>query len=250
LVFWLSDDGFYQIHGGADIQRIGAEKVDRWFETFADANYPYRITSAIDPIRKLYVVSFPSIGSGDGTPTQILTYHWPTEKWSNASEVVEIIFSIATQTGYTLDTLDTLSGSIDALTLSLDSRTYTGSGRLLLGAFNNSHQSGFFDGGAKTAYIDTGDVQLIPGRKALLRSFRPIVEGPINVGDVIAGNCQFRDRQQDALQSTTPTNTGEIGVVPLRAGARYHRFKVQIYANDWKHAVGIDDVKYSPLGRR
>ena len=249
MVFWLSDDGFYQIDGGLNIIHIGAEKIDRWFEDEFDGNYPYRITSCIDPIRKLYVVSFPD-GNDSDTPNQMLFYHWPTQKWSRAGRTHEMVYAAANQSSYTLDTLDTLSGSLDALTLSLDSRTYTGSGRLQLSGFDTLHKSGFFDGAPETAVIDTGDIQLIPGRKSLVRSFRPVIQGAIGACEQIFGYVGYRDRQQDSLTSTSLIAATETGMVPVRSGARYHRFKIQFLVNDWDHAIGIDDVKASPLGRR
>jgi hypothetical protein len=247
LLFFLSDDGLKMIRGGVEIIDIGAEKVDRFLETDIDANNLHRITSAIDPINKLYVMGYAS-SSGGGTPDSGIAYHWPTGKFSRFEVTHEILYVAATQSGYTLDGLDSISGSIDALTHSLDSRIWTGSGRLLLAAFNSSHQAGFFSGANLAATIETGDAQLIQGRKSILREARPIVQGTSVTPSIAAGR---RNTMNEAVTYGSTVAANSNGLCKLRSKGRYHRAKVTIPASStWEHAIGISDIEAHAMGGR
>jgi hypothetical protein len=248
MTFFLSDQGFYMIRGGSEIIPIGDEKVDRWFEANLDASYIYRMTAAVDPINKLYVVGFPNSSATSGTPNTILMYHWPTGKWSYASVTHEILFPAATQTTYTIDGMDAVAATIDELVFPVDSRFWTGSGRLLLSGFDSSHQFGYFSGANLAATIETGDEQITPGRRTMLRSARPMIEGTSVTPSIAIG---WRNRLQDAVTYADPVPANESGVCPSRVNARYHRGKIAIPAGDvWTFARGLDDLKLSRTGGR
>lgn len=248
LIFFLSDDGPYMIRGGSEIVAIGTEIVDGWIEDNFDANYLYRVSCAIDPIRMIYILGFASGAASSGTPDMLLIYHWPTGKWSKVSATHEIIYTATTQTTYTIDGLDALSGTIDGLPYPVDSRFYAGTGRFLLAGFDSSHRQGFFTGTNMAATIETGDVQLTPGRKSLLKGVRPMVEGSSVTPSVTP---KYRNRLQDTPTAGTTVAANATGYCPLRANGRYHRAVVTIPAGDsWEFATGIDDVKFSAMGAR
>ncbi|MDP1702584.1 MAG: hypothetical protein Q8L53_16725 [Aestuariivirga sp.] len=248
LAFFLSDDGPYMIRGGSEIIAIGTEKVDKWIEDNLDASYLYRISSAIDPIRMCYIMGFASESATMGSPDTLLLYHWPTGQWSKVAVEHEIIYSGLTQSGYTIDGLDALSATIDGLPFPVDSRFYAGDGILLLAWFNTDHEQGFFTGTNLPATIETGDAQLIPGRKALLRALRPMVEGS-NVTPSVA--IKYRDRLQDNHTTGSPVATNANGICTFRHKARYHRAICTIpAAAAWTFATGVDDLRFSAMGKR
>ena len=248
LTFFLADDGFYMLRGGVELTAIGAEKVDRWIETDLDGNYLYRISSAIDPIRKLYVMGYPSVASSGGSPDSFIIYHWPTGKWSHARVDHEIIYPAATQSGYTLDGLDSVNTSVDALVHSLDSRIWTGSGRMLLSGFNTSHKSGFFDSSNLAATVETGDSNIVGARKSIIRSARPIIEGTSVTPSLTLG---YRNKLHEAISYTSPVAANSNGVCRFRKKARYHRARLTTVAADiWTVAQGIDDLNVTPMGTR
>jgi len=248
IAFFLSHDGFYKVLGGSEISPIGVEKVDEWFADNFDANYIHRITSAIDPLRKLYVVGFPSSTAVDGTPNMVAFYHWPTGQWTYGEIEHEMLYTSATQSSATIDGLDAFGATIDDLTFPFDSLTYAGSGQLLLSAFNASHEQGFFSGAALEATVETGDVQLAPGRKSMVRGFRPIVEGS---SVTPSGLIRYRDRLSDSLSTDTAVAINGNGVCNVRRNARYHRARVIIPASSvWTFATGIDDLRVSAMGGR
>lgn len=248
IAFFLSHDGFYKVLGGSEISPIGTEKIDDWFVANFNANFVYRITSAIDPIRKLYVVGFPSASSSDGTPDTLLKYHWPTGQWTYSSVSHEIVYTAANQSSATIDDLSGYSATIDGLTFPFDSLTYAGSGQLQLAAFNTSHEQGFFSGSNLEASVETGDFQLSPGRKTLLRGFRPMVEGTTATP---SGMVRYRDNLSEALQDDVAVAVNSTGFCNVRRNARYHRARIVIpSASVWTFATGIDDPKASAMGAR
>lgn len=248
FAFFLGDDGMYMIRGGAELVPIGAEKVDRWIENNLDASYLYRISSCIDPINKLYLMGFPSNATGSGTPDQILIYHWPTGQWSHVSLSHELLYPAATQAGYTVDGMDAVSSTIDGLPFPLDSRFWTGTGRLLLAGFDTSHRQGFFSGNNLAATIETGDSQLTEGSRTLLRGLRPMIEGSSLTPSLTVGS---RNHLTQTVTYGNPIAANAYGICNARVNARYHRARITIPASSqWRYARGIDDLKFSPMGTR
>lgn len=246
--FFLADDGFYMLYAGADPVPIGSDKVNDWIESNLDSNYLYRVTSAIDPLRQLYIMSFPGGSASSGTPDSLIMYHWPTGKWSRAMAEHEIIYTAMTQASYTIDGMDAISSTIDALPFPMDSRFWTGSGRLLLSSFNTSHQFGYFSGNSLEAKLETGDAQLTPGRKSMLRQVRPMIEGTSVTPSLV---IKYRDRLQDAHTSSAGVSANANGICPVRVNARYHRAQITIPATSyWKYATGVHDLKFSAMGAR
>ena len=249
FAFFLADDGIYMIRGGAEIIPIGTDKVDRWIEANLDANYLYRVSSAIDPINKLYLMGFPSLNASvTGQPDQVLIYHWPTGQWSHAAVDHEMLFQASTQASYTIDGMDSVSSTVDGLPFPVDSRFWAGSGRLLLAAFDSSHRQGFFSGANLAATIETGDNQLVPGNRALLRGLRPLVEGSTVTPSLTVGK---RNNLYDAITYGSATAVNAYGFCNARVNGRYHRARITIPAGSlWTMARGVDDLKFSAGGAR
>ena len=248
LAFFLSNDGFYMIRGGIELVPIGDEKVDRWIESNFDASYPYRISSAIDPVRKLYVMGFASTSAVSGAPDSLIVYHWPTGQWARAAVTHQIVYTAATQATYTIDGLDAASATIDALPFPVDSRVWAGSGRLLLAGFNGSRLQGFFDGSNLAPTVETGDAQFAPGQKSLLRSLRPMIEGNSVTPSVV---IRYRNRLQDSMNDKASVAANSDGRCPVRVKARYHRARITVpAASDWSFITGIDELKFTPMGQR
>ena len=248
FAFFLGDDGMYMIRGGSEIVPIGVEKVDRWIEDNLDASFLYRITAAIDPINKLYIMGFPSISTGTGSPTEIIIYHWPTGQWSRAKVNHEMVYAAATQASYTIDGMDAASATVDGLPFPMDSRFWSGTGRLLLAAFDTSHRQGFFSSANLAATVETGDTQLTPGGRSLLKGLRPIVEGTTVTPSLTVGKRNYLN-EPVTYGSSIPVNA--YGICTARVNGRYHRARITIPAgNLWNFARGVDDLNFSPVGKR
>lgn len=249
LIFFRAPSGFYMIRGGSEIVPIGSGKCDLEFTDTFDANYRHRVSSAIDPIRNLYLISFPSGAASSGTPNLIWAYHWPTGQWSPAVAADhEMIYIASTQTTYTIDGLDAASGTIDGLPYPVDSSFYAGEGHLLPAAFNTSHQQGFFTGTSLEVTIETVDTQLVTGKKAMLQSLRPMIEGTSVTPSV---TIKYRNRLQDASSSGSAVAANSSGICKVRRKARYHRAVTTIpAASTWDRATGLDDLVFTAMGSR
>jgi hypothetical protein len=234
MVFFLADDGFYVLLGGREARPIGNRKVDRTFLADLDDSYIHRITSVIDPTNKLYIVSYPGTGSSDGTPNKLIIYNYAEDKWSTGEIEIEHLASSRAQ-GYTLESLDSINSSIDALPYSLDSSLWAG-GTVNLSAFNTSHKLSTFTGSNLAARLETGEAQLVPGKRTFVQSVRPMVDG-----GTLTVTLGTRNRINDSVTYGSAVSQNTWGECPVRANARYHRARVDIAAGgSWTHAQGVD----------
>ena len=86
MAFFLHKSGFYMVRAGQQVTPIGRGKVDKTFWADFDETNQFRCSSAIDPVRGLYVFAYPANGS-NGTPNRLLIYNWRTERWTRASSI-------------------------------------------------------------------------------------------------------------------------------------------------------------------
>lgn len=242
-IFFLGTDGFYVLRGG-QVVPIGAGKVDKTFFNDMDAGEFDRVYGVADPEAKRVFWAYPGVGHSSGNPNRVLCYDWAFNRWSRVDQVVEIIVNSISE-GFTLDGLDALSSSIDALADSLDSRAYTG-GVINLSAFNTDHKMGHFGGAAMAATIETAEAQLTPGGRTFVRSVQPSVDG--SSGLAVSVQIGARNRQQDAVSFNVATTTNAEGKCPVRSNARYHRARVTT-SGDFTAAVGVD-FEGTPEGNR
>jgi hypothetical protein len=245
--FFVHRSGFFMVVGAAELVPIGAEKVDRFFWSDIDTTYLNRVTAAVDPVNKIYGISYVGAGSGSTSPNRLLVFHWDTGRWSRAQPGDhEMIYSGASQQGYTLDSLDGLSGSVDALPFSLDSAVWTGVARPLFAGFNTAHNLGYFNGSNLAATVDTTEAQLVGGQRALLRSLRPMVDG--GLPSVSIGT---RNSQVDAVSFASAVAINTLGACRGRWRGRYHRARITIpAASSWNHLYGVDEILAVPAGPR
>ena len=245
-IFNRDNPGFYALAGAQQLRGIGQNKVDRFFWNDVNQSHLHRISSAVDPVNKLYVVSYPSAASVNGTPDKLLIYSWQTDRWSRAEQPLALLHQGASQASYTLEGLDSISTNLDALPFSLDSRAWTGAGRLLLGGFSIANRAGFFSGQPMAAVVDTGESQLLEGSRTLVRGVRPLADG--GTPSVALG---YRNRLSDEVQWGPDVAQNDRGACPQRASARYFRARLKIRAGQsWTHLQGIDEIDAAPAGRQ
>lgn len=229
VIFFIGLDDFYVL-GGREIKSIGANKVARTFFADLDASYAYRISGAIDKRRSVVVWSYPGNASSSGQPNKTIIYHWPSGKWASGTSVVNSLYSFLSP-GYTLDTLDTLSSSLDALEASLDSPVYQG-GQLSLGAFNSTHYGATLSGSPEDAVIDTTEVQEEGAIMQITECF-PIVEGGTTT---VQHGHRYLPNASVTWESAVSQNT--VGSYPLRMIDRFHRLRLNI-TGDWTKAKEV-----------
>jgi hypothetical protein len=214
MAYFLAVDGWY-VTDGQSVTPIGDQKFDNWFLLLLDQTYRNKVTAGIDWSSKCIYWSFPST-SANGTPDRVLIYSILRNRaaWANSS--VQMIFPSYT-TGYTLDTLDTLSTSIDALTITLDSTFYQGGTPTIMGF--SSSKIGTFSGSVLNATIETGEQSLDDGY-VYIGGVRPLVTGNPTSVSVQLATRNAQDNEDRAF-GTASTRTARTGVCDFRTSGRY-----------------------------
>jgi len=238
-VFYLSDDGFY-VFDGSKSQPIGAEKINSFFLNDFNVAFKDKMTSTVDPQEQIAVWSYVSNGAIDETPDRLLIYNYALNRWSLANVKSDLVAPFFTA-GYTLENLDNISASLDALPASLDSPLYKGGQYLFGGALGTKISA--FTGDPMAATIVTGETGLATGNHNIVTRIYPYHEGgsvEVSVG--------LRGTHTDLVSYTAAGTTNAAGFVPFRAQDRYHRAKMYISGN-WTYAQGMD-IDARKVGRR
>jgi hypothetical protein len=236
IAYYLGDDGFYACDGSQSLP-IGAGKVDKFFYQDLNQAFTYRVQGVYDPINRLYIVGYPSTGSGSGNIDRLLIYSTVAQKWAPPTEVSLEFLCRLGSVGYTLEQLDGF-GTMETLPASLDSRLWVGSGKPLLAAFDTLHRQGGFTGTALECSLETGDLDSGNGSRFITQGVRPDING-ISAG--ITCSIGYRESKNATVSYTTPTALQRNLVAPARITARHPRVKVNIAAGaNWTHATGFD----------
>jgi hypothetical protein len=231
-VFFIADDGFYAFDGsGSD--PIGKGKVDQTFLADLDQAYVDRISTAADPINSVVAWAYPGSGNTAGTPNRIVLYHWPTGRWARADAETEYLFR-GISAGYSLDGLDSVAGSLDTLSASLDDPLWKG-GALLLAGFSAQHKLGYFTGDPLDAIVETGEIAFFPGKRAFVRAVRPFVDG----AGTVTVSIGTRNGQDESVAWGPETGLNSLGLAEARSSARYHRARVTV-SGGFANAFGIE----------
>ena len=233
MTFFLSDDGFYMCDGQS-VKPIGAEKIDRWFFDDLDPANVTKMSSAIDPIRKIVAWCYPNTRAGK----TILIYNWQVQKWTYADTTADYIASAGTAS-VTLEGLDAYSASIDALETSLDSRIWVGGKFIFAGTSGAKIVT--FTGDPSSAVLETGD--FAAGVNSVVRLARPQVD---NGSATVA--VASRDLLSDTVNFGTASAADSDNRVSLRSFGKYHRLRV-VPTGNWTTVVGVD-VDTIQSGRR
>ncbi len=231
-VFYYGNDGFQMVPPGQYPQPIGKERVDRYFARTADLNAPQYIIGAADPRAGRVFWSFRTAGSSASLFDQLLCYDYVLDKWSIIAMQGEYMATLAAP-GITLESLDSISGSIDALVFSLDDVSTSALARLSI--FNASHILGFFSGDSLEATLVTAE-KSGEGRRLRVRGFRPVTDA-VN----IYGSVSKREGLNDTAQFSSETLINVYGVCPANVSTRNARAKLRVPAGeDWTFVTGIE----------
>jgi hypothetical protein len=225
ITYFLGDDGFYATNGQT-VEPIGSEKVDRYFfNSFSEANLS-RMSVALDPAKGIVCWGFVST---DET-YRLMIYHINTKRWSFADTTVSRVCG-ASSPAFTLESLDNISTSIDALGASLDSRAYAGGRMFFAGVRGPNIMS--FTGADKTATIVSPDLGSAP-ISTMLTLVKPIVD---NGSGSIAVASRFNLNEGISFNSSVAADAeNRVGV---RTTGKYHRIQLTPSGN-WTTAIGVD----------
>jgi hypothetical protein len=234
ITYFLGDDGFYACDG-QNLKNIGAEKVNRYFFNTLKESDLGNMSAAIDPINNLVVWGYPSVD----TDYRALIYHIATGRWSYADSSATRVAPVSTPS-IALEGLDAFSASIDALGISLDSRTWLGGKLLLLGLKGSKLIT--FTGAPKTATIETSDIET-DSNQSMITMVKPIVDNGTGSASVAS-----RLQLNQTVSFPTVSAANSENRIGTRSYGRYHRVKLQP-SGDWTTAIGMD-VEIQQAGTR
>jgi hypothetical protein len=232
-IFFYAGQGFHKIEPGGVPEQIGREKVDRTFLADLDKGNLQLFMGAADPrSTKVYWAYRSANGVNPANYDKIIGYDYLLERFFPVSMTGEYLVGIS-QTGLTLENLDTISSSLDALTLSLDS--YATAVQPQIAQFNNTHVLGFFAGTNLEATLESAE-QGTDENRLTIRGFRPITDAA-----TLYGSVSYRDNPSaTATAGTEVLVNARTGRCDLMRDARYSRFKVRIpAATTWTFAAGV-----------
>lgn len=233
----LSEDGFW-----FNDKNISAGRITKHFFDNVDRSRLFSVIGSFDPNRPIFYW----LGRTTSAETYDfgVMYNWQADKWSELVTSDILMMSNMATTNMTLEQIAALFASLEVITPSLDSRVWQG-GRPVFGIINSDFELCFFEGDALEATLETGEVQIFPGRRSLTRSIRPLVNTTSAVSYV-----KRRERTADSFTASSESSMQTSGECPMKVGGRYQRYGVRIpAASTWNHATGVE-VKATQLGQR
>jgi hypothetical protein len=177
-----------------------------------------------DPVKQ---VVWWVVDTGAST-TILLGYDWGLDRWTRSTEACDFIFPAITP-GYTMDSVDTLFGTMDEVTIPWDSSFWTGSGVLALAGFTYAGAFGYFQGFNQAATLETNDFEVNPGNYGYIQSARHISDAAYSSATVQLGHRAFHGQAITWPTAVTPSSS--TGRAFLRKRGKTHRIRVNIAAN-------------------
>jgi hypothetical protein len=231
-IFFYAGQGFHKIDPGGVPEPIGREKVDRTFLADLDNGNLQLFMGAADPRSTRIYWAYKSVSGATGTYDKLLGYDFLLDRFFPVLSTGEYLIGMS-QTGLTLENLDSISSSLDALTLSLDA--YATAVQPEIAQFSGAHVLGFFRGDNLEATLESAE-QGTDDNRVTIRGFRPISDAA-----TLFGSVSFRDAPSAVATAgaEVPINA-RTGRCDVRRDTRYSRFKVRIpAATSWTFCAGI-----------
>lgn len=231
-IFFYAGQGFHKIEPGGVPQQIGREKVDRSFLADLDKGNLQLFMGAADPRSTRVYWAYKSVSGTVGAYDKLLGYDFLLDRFFPVAVTGEYMLGIS-QTGLTLENLDSISSSLDALTLSLDA--YATAVQPEIAQFSNGHVLGFFRGPSLEATLESPE-QGTDENRITIRGFRPVTDAA-----TLFGSVSWRDTPAAvATPGAEVLVNARTGRCDVRRDTRYSRFKVRIPAATlWSFCAGV-----------
>ena len=153
-------------------------------------------------------------------------------------------FTLTTNIAFTgsYSTGGMIAGSLDAMTVSLDS--FASSSLVALSAFNSGHALGFFNGPNLQAILQTSD-QGDDEKRVIVQELRPITDA-----STVFGSVGCRENLQNPLVFSAETLINAKGLCSQRSSTRYPRGQMRIpYGTAWTFITGVEP-SFKMAGKR
>lgn len=243
VAFYLSPEGFAMLalDGSGKLLDLG-----EWGEFFADdvaIATINRTRGTIDPVRSRVYWAYRSINAAANISFDtVLCWDYGLNRASICRvNLVEAIVGALGST--TLEGLDAISTSLDALGASLDDPQWE-LDALQYAIFDTTFKMGFFSGPPQEATLETADFELSPGRRSFVTGVRPAVDTD-NVF-ISLGTRQLQSGTKSYTAETQPN--ARTGLCPFRSDSRYHSVKLRIPAGTTFTRISGYDPKFRTSG--
>src|SRR5882672_1815822 len=210
-IFFLSPQGFQGMISTGTPAAIGKERFDRTFFADYDSGSVQMIIGAADPAQTRVYWAYKSNSGTTGQFDKVLCYDYALDRASIIAMRGEYLASLA-RPGLTLENLDSISGSIDALPFSLDDVSTAALSRL--SAVAPTHKLGFFTGDNLEATLDTAE-QTLDSRRVRVKGLRPVTDAAACYGSVGA-----RENLQSAVSYSAEQAVNVRGLCPANVSTR------------------------------
>lgn len=232
VLYFHTAHGFHKIVPGGVPEQIGRERVDRYFFDDLDKTELRMFIGAADPRSTRVFWAYKSTSGTTGLYDKMIGFDYTLNRWFTAAMTGEYLLGMS-QPGITLESLDSISSSIDALEATLDS--FAVSTQPLIAQFNSAHKMGFFSGSNLEATLETSE-QGTDLNRVRFRGFKCVTDAA-----TVYGSLSYREKQ-----SETPTSLTEVLInsrtdrCDFNRSSRYGRFKNRIPAGTtWTFNAGV-----------
>jgi hypothetical protein len=240
-IFFLASQGFHGMLSTGIPEPIGKEKFDRTFFADYDPASLQLIIGAADPEQSRVYWSYRSLTGASGFFDKLLCYDYALGRSSVVSLVGEYIATLS-RPGFTLEGLDSVSSSIDALAFSLDDVALSALPKIAV--FDNNHKLGFCTGPNLEATLDTAE-QALDDRRVRVKGLRPITDAATCFGAI-----GTRENMQSAVAYSAEQAVNGKGLCPANVSTRLARARLRIPAGvAWSFASGFEPA-FAREGRR
>jgi hypothetical protein len=249
-VFFIAEDGF-RVFDYTSTVNVGKDRINRTFFADLDSENIDRVWTAKDPDETVIWIAYPGAGNVGGRPNRIMVWDYVLNAFGQAELELESLVEDTTDTGASLDAPESLPDDPNDLgdpgfehvggtpgygQTSFDDRT-SRAGSSRMGAFDTAFIPSDFTGDALEGLVETGDIELFPGRRGFLSSARPLVDD--REARVSVGTKDTRSVKDEDIAWTPYVGQDRDGKCSIRRDARYHRLRVKLPAG-WTNAIGVD----------
>lgn len=235
-VFFLAEDGFYALSQAAGLQPLGANRVNEWFMDNSDTNRHRESKCVVDPFNTRVIWFFYRNTNStlfDGG----IGYDWSLDRWFPIDDVSAQYWESVAAPATSLEDLDGLYATLEAVPYSLDARVWDG-GRPVLAGITSAGRLGFLSGSNLAATLSTVEAHPAPGQRAFADEAYPI--GEFEGATSLTLRPGRRERLMDSVTWGSPATLERTGKFHFRVSARLHQYELTIPAGStWTHVQGM-----------
>jgi hypothetical protein len=255
-VLFLGQDG-WRVFDYTATQNIGKETINRFFLNDWDPDYPESLRMRKDPRETRIYISYAATDATGGVPNRILIWDYALDQWTIVEPGAHYLLHISGLVPPSLDSPDLPPDDPDQIggdpvetdppgDESFDDVAF-GYRTIELGAFDGTFTRTQFSGTPLVGVLETGDLELAPGRRSLLHSVRPSVDGEDCTVSVAAIPRRGDDTPAHPVYGT-PSAMEADGDCSVRVDGRYHRLRFTL-GTDSTNATHYD-CRFQPTGVR